>query len=392
VLSDCLSGHQEFQWLHPAPSHQTVPLSKDWSQEMTVESSVPKTRRSPHKLPAPLLAKAQGGLIDPAWSKVAVMVGPYPMMACGDEVLLRWHGLNNDGEPYRHEVRRFVTRRQVGRDVVFVVREPHLAELEGGSLELSYRVTSKHLPAGLVSDPLQLVIGDVPTHLLPPIANDAVGGNLDPERVPEGTQVTVRPYSRMGASDRIILIASGDSKPIWRDELDIEAYAVGREVSFWIEHCIIAPHLGHSLSLTYVVRRGHLVRRAESLSIRIGPLVRPALKAPVILEAHDGWLDVDALDDAATVVIDGAGLEAGELVWFQCDGTYFTVRECSITEATAGQSVVFKVPAAYWRDQRDRPVCFFYQIERLDDVSQRSATETLQVRSGLPGGGKPHAE
>lgn len=97
---------------------------------MTVESSVPKTRRSPHKLPAPLLAKAQGGLIDPAWSKVAVMVGPYPMMACGDEVLLRWHGLNNDGEPYRHEVRRFVTRRQVGRDVVFVVREPHLAELE----------------------------------------------------------------------------------------------------------------------------------------------------------------------------------------------------------------------------------------------------------------------
>jgi hypothetical protein len=167
---------------------------------------------------------------------------------------------------------------------------------------------------------------------------------------------------------------------------------VGREVSFWIDHSNIAPHLGHSLSLTYIVRRGHLVRRAESLSICMGPLVRPALKAPVILEAHDGWLDVDALDDAATVVIDGVGLEAGELVWFQCDGTYFTVRDCSITEETAGEPVVFKVPAAYWRDQRDRPVHFFYQVERLDGVSQRSATVTLQVRSGLPGGGKPSAE
>ncbi|MCL6701468.1 hypothetical protein [Pseudomonas sp. T1.Ur] len=359
---------------------------------MTVESSVSKTRRSPHKLPAPVLAKAQGGVINPAWSKVVVTVVPYPMMACGDEVLLRWHGLNNDGEPYRHEVRRFVTGRQVGRDVVFVVREPHLAELEGGSLELSYRVTGKQLTAGLVSDPLQLVIGDVPTHLLPPIANDAVGGSLDPKRVPEGTLVTVRPYSRMAAGDRIILIASRDSKPLWRDELDIEAHAVGRDVSFWIEHANIVPHLGHSLSLTYVVRRGHLVRRAESLSIHIGPLVRPALKAPVILEAHDGWLDVDALDDAATVVIDGVGLEAGELVWFRCHGTYSIIRDCSITEETAGQPVVFKVPAAYWRDQLDRPVYLSYQVERLDDVSQRSATETFQVRSGLPGGGKPRAE
>lgn len=348
---------------------------------MTNEPPVRKSLLSSPGLPAPSLARARKGIIDPAWSKAVVTVKPYPMMTCGDELRLYWHGLNNEGEHYRHEIRRFVTQRQVGRGVVFVVREPHIAELDGGSLEISYQVTGKQLPTVLASQALQLQIGDSAPQLLPLIVNDAVGGSLDPGRVPEGTTVTVRPYSKMAAGDRLILLATRDSKPLWRDVLDIEAHAVGNKVSLWIDHADIAPHAGHSLTLGYVIRRGHSVRRAEPLSVRLGPLVRPALEAPRILELVEEWLDVEGLQGAATIVIDGVGLEAGELVWLQCNGSYAYVLEREITEATAGQSVVFAVPIAYWQAQREQSVRVFYQVERLDDVSQRSAEITVQVRS-----------
>lgn len=337
------------------------------------------------RLPPPVLAAARDGVINPAWRNTVVTVKPYPMMTCGDEVLLRWHGLNNDGEPYRHEMAGFVTERQVGREVVFVVREPHIAELDGGSLEISYQVTGKRLPATLVSEHLQLEIGDASPQLLPAIANDAVAGSLDPNRVPEGTWVSIRPYARMAVGDRVILTASKDFKALWRDVLDIEAHAVGREVSLWIDHSLIAPHVGHDLALAYVVRRGHSVRRAEPLSLYIGPLQRPALKALQIREMNDGWLEVGDLREGVTIVIDGAGLEAGELVWLQCNGSSAYVLEREITEATAGKPVVFVMPASYWQDQRGRSVNVFYQVERLDDVSQRSEWVTVRVRSSASG-------
>ncbi|WLH97764.1 hypothetical protein PSH58_10520 [Pseudomonas hefeiensis] len=95
----------------------------------------------------------------------------------------------------------------------------------------------------------------------------------------------------------------------------------------------------------------------------------------------EGWLDIDDLQEGVTVVIDGAGLEAGELVWLQCNGNSSHVCEREITEATAGQSLTFVVPAAFWQEQRGRSVRLFYQVERLDDVSQHSEWVTVQVRS-----------
>lgn len=337
------------------------------------------------RLPAPSLTKARGGVVDPAWNKAVVTIKPYPTMTSGDEVRLRWHGLNNEGDPYRHETSRFITERQVGRDVVFVVREPHIAELDGGSLEVSYQVAGKWIPGVLVSQALQLEVGDTPELLLPPIADDAVGGSLDPARVPEGTRVTIRPYSRMALGDRLALSICQDNKALWHDVLHIEKHMLGREVSFWIDPVHIAPYVGRRLSLVYVVRHGRSARQAESLSVNIGPLVRPALKAPRVTGLNEGVLDIETLQGPVTVVIDGAGLAAGEWVGLQCNGTYTHVQDREISEAMVGQPLVFEVPAAYWQEQRNRSVRLFYQVERLDDVSQRSVEITIEVRTRTPG-------
>lgn len=329
-------------------------------------------------LPPPVVATARAGVLDPARSKAVITVEPYPLMACGDEIVLFWHGLNNEGDPYRHRVHRFVTELQVGRDMVFVVREPHIAELDGGSLEVYYRITGKHLTSPLLSLPLQLGIGDASPQLLAAVADDAVGGHLDPARVPEGTRITIRPYARMAVGDRLIMIASRDAKALWRDVLDIEAHAVGREVSFWIDPEQMTPHIDHSLTLAYAVRHGRSVRRADSLSLRIGPLPRAALKPPHIVEMNAGALATDDLQHAVTIVIDDATLMAGESVWLQCNGSYSHIEARDVNDETAGQRLPFDVPVAYWQAQRGRSVQVFYEVQRLDDVSQRC--EPISVR------------
>ncbi|MDB6443842.1 MULTISPECIES: hypothetical protein [unclassified Pseudomonas] len=349
---------------------------------MTTDLSGRRIRPSARRtLRAPILASARAGVIDPAWRRAVVTIKPYPMMTCGDEVLLLWHGLDCDGEPYRHEVRRCVTERQVDRDITFVVRAPHIAELDSGSLEISYRVIGRRLPAPMDSEPLQLMIGDAPLQLLPPIAVDAVGGSLDPGRVPEGTCVVIRPYPRMAVGDRLILMGRRGGTALWRDVLDIEAHAVGREVSFWLDASQFAPHAGHHLDLAYVVRRGHSVRRAEVLSLHIGALVRQPLRAPRILGLKEGDVDVDTLDDGVTVVIEAVDFEVGEWIWLQCDGNYSHVEEREVVAAMVGQPVAFHVPAAYWQGQLGRSVRIRYQVERLDDVSQHFPGVLVDVRS-----------
>ncbi|MCI0997240.1 hypothetical protein HWD95_25380, partial [Pseudomonas corrugata] len=159
-------------------------------------------------------------------------------------------------------------------------------------------------------------------------------------------------------------------------------------------HALIAPHLGHHLDLSYVVRRGHSVRRAESLSLHIGPLVRPPLKAPRILGLKEGELDVDEQEKGVKVIIETGGFEIGELVWLQCDGSYAYVEEREIVPASVGQPMTFVVPADYWQSQQGRSVRVRYQVERLDDVSQPFAGVEVHVRSrsALPKEGAHEAQ
>jgi hypothetical protein len=345
----------------------------------THETSIPL-----RLLPPPLLEPTENAVLDPSARRAVIRISHYPGMLCGDKLLLSWEGLDAEGRVYKHQVTRFVSEEQVGYDIVFVVPAAHIAALDGGSLEVFYTLQSVLRADAAHSSRLQLDVGDVSPDLLPAIVVDAVGGTIDPVRVREGTLVTIRPYARMAEGDRILLAWAGiSSQASFNDTLKVESFAVGRELSFWINPEFIVPNLGASVALSYCVQQaGQAPRYSELVQLLIGPLSRQPLLPPLILEADEGRLDLQDAMDGITVVINGARVEEGELVYLKCDGDYFNHRDDrEVTRDMVGEPLVFIVPYRFWREHRDTTIRVAYSIERLDDVSQESAVALMQVHS-----------
>ncbi|KAA0985004.1 hypothetical protein FQ192_26835 [Pseudomonas sp. ANT_J12] len=334
-------------------------------------------------LSAPQLVQADNAVLDPSSKKAVVNVLPYSGMASGDRLVLHWSGIDAEGLVYRHEVMHFVSQRQVGKDVVFVVASPHIVALDGGYLEIYYTLTSRCLPEPVQSRRLQLNVGDTSSGVLPLFVNDAVGGKLDPARVGEGARITIRPYARMAAGDRVVLFWEGaTAETSFNDRLSIESFAVGHEVSFWVNPEFIVSGLGSSVILRYCIEQhGQAPLYSDPMPLSIGPLERAPLLAPIVLEADEGWLDLQDSIDGVTVVIDGARTEEGELVYLKCDGTEFSHRdEREISQEMAGEPLVFIVPYRFWREHQGSTVRVGYSVERLDDVSQQSEVVLVQVQ------------
>jgi hypothetical protein len=334
-------------------------------------------------LAAPQLIQADNAVLDPACQKAVVKILPYPGMASGDRLALHWSGLDVEGQAYRHEALRFVSQRQVGSEVVFTIGSAHISALDGGSLDVYYTLTSRYVPESMQSGRLHLNIGDTHTALMPLIVNEAVGGTLDPDRVTEGARVTIRPYARMAAGDRVLLFWEGKTaETSFNDRLNIEAFAVGQELSFWVDPEFIAPALGSTVTITYCIEQhGQAPHYSEPLTLSIGPLERAPLLAPVVLEAEEGWLDLQDSIDGVTIVIDDARTEEGELVYMKCDGVHFSHRdERDISREMAGEPLVFIVPYRFWREHQGETVRVSYSVERLDDVSQLSDVVLVQVQ------------
>lgn len=333
---------------------------------------------------APQLNQADDSALDPADNKAIITVAPYPYMVCGDKLEMSWSGIDAEGVAYWHDVSRFVSEAQVGRAVVFCVSGEHIAALDGGSLEVYYTLYSALLCEPVESGRLYLSVGDARADLLPAIVNDAVGGTLDPDRVAEGARVTIRPYARMAVGDQVLLSWAGVTpQASFNDTLKVEAFAVGGELSFWVSPDCIATNLGTAVTISYCVeQKGRVSRFSEPAQLLIGPLERGPLLPPTVLEADEGWLELQDAIDGVTVVIDDAQAEEGELVYLKCDGEHLSHRDDrEISRDMAGQPLVFIVPYKFWREHRDLTVQVAYSVERLDDVSQQSEVTLVQVQS-----------
>ncbi|EJM30029.1 hypothetical protein [Pseudomonas sp. GM25] len=344
-----------------------------------------RTREHALSLPVPAIDSLEGAVLDPSLNRVVVRIAPYPGMACGDRIVLSWCGHDIEGMPYQHEVTRFVSEAQLGREIVLVVRGNHIAALDGGSLEVFWTLTSASHPEPLISLRRQLDVGDVRYSLMPVTLEDAVGGSLDPARIIDGTSVTLQPYAGMCVGDRVRLIWEGGAhETSLRDTLIVESFAVGRPLVLGIAPEFITPHLGGEVVIRYSVeQQSGAIRESGVTRINIAPLERDVLAAPQVLEADDGVLDVQDAIDGVSVLISDARVEEGELVYLKCDGESFFHRDDrEIISGMAMQPLVFIVPYRFWREHVDTLVQVSYSVERLDDVSQMSSVTLMRVVQG----------
>lgn len=335
-------------------------------------------------LPAVTIDTLRDDVLDPSLAKVVVRVAAYADMTSGDQVVLSWDGLDVEGFVYQHEMVRFVSEAQVGKELVFVVKGMHLAALDGGSLQVYWTLLKGDRPDPLESGRLQLSVGDVRTNLLAPQVEGAVGGALDPSRVPQGVLVSLQPYARMCAGDRVVLSWAGDaSVKAFNDTLKVEGFAIAEPLSFWIPPEDIAANLGAEVNVTYRIERaGGGSEESDSTTIHIGPLIRAELAAPDVLEAPGGVLSAADSTAGATVVIADAQTEDGELVYLKCDGELFSYRDNrDVTQETAGQALKFIVPHSFWREHQGSTVLISYSVERLDDVSQEAAVTRIRIEA-----------
>lgn len=335
-------------------------------------------------LPAVTINTLTDDVLDPSLAKVVVKVAAYADMTCGDQVVLSWDGLDVEGFVYQHEMVRFVSDAQVGKELIFVVKGMHLAALDGGSLQVYWTLLKGNQPHPVESERLRLSVGDVRTNLLAPQVESAVGGALDPERVPEGVLVALQPYARMCAGDRVVLSWAGDP-PVqaFNDTLKVEGFAVAEPLSFWIPPEHVAANLGAQVTVTYRVERTGGGREASDPTvIHIGPLIRGELAAPDVLEALGGVLSAADSTAGVTVVIADAKMQDAEVVYLKCDGEYFSHRdEREITPETAGRPLIFIVPHSFWREHEGAIVSVAYSVERLDDVSQQSPVTRIRIEA-----------
>lgn len=334
-------------------------------------------------LPVPAIDSLEGAVLDPSLHRVVVRIAPYPGMACGDRIVLSWRGLDIEGLPYHHQIPRFISEAQLGREIVLVVRGVHVAALDGGSLEVFWTLTSVARSEPLTSLRRQLDVGDVRHSLVPVTLEDAVGGCLDPARVIDGTSVTLQPYSGMCAGDRVRLIWDGPApEASFQDTLIVESFAVGEPLVLGIAPEFITPHLGGEVVVRYCVeQQSGAIRESGATRVIIAPLKRGELAAPQVLEANDGILAVQDAIDGVSVLISDARVEEGELVYLKCDGESFFHRDDrEIISGMAMQPLVFIVPYRFWREHVDTLVQVSYSVERLDDVSQVSGVTLLRVQ------------
>jgi len=335
-------------------------------------------------LPAPALEPMTEGVLDPSLSAAIVRVAPYAGMACGDRVVLFWVGLDADGRRYVHESEAFVSVGRVGKDVMFVVAAEHIEAIDGGSLEVFYSLDSASRVIPVDSQRLQVDVGDVRSDLLPLQIDRAIGGTLDPRRVDAGVRATLRPYARMAAGDKVTFHWKGAiSAASFSDSLVIESYSVGGDISFWVDKAFITPHLGKAVIFSYVVEQMGLPdRHSESAQLLIGALERPPLPLARILASDDGQLALMDAIGGVSIVVEGAEVDIGEVVYLKCDGEQFSYRdEQEITEDKVGKPLRFSVPASFWEEHEGLRVGISYVVGRLDDVAQASDVVYIQVQS-----------
>ncbi|WP_232490573.1 RCC1 domain-containing protein [Burkholderia ubonensis] len=345
-----------------------------WSQEATGVVEV-----DPNALTAPRVVEAVGDVIDLDaldGKGVTVRIPHYTGMQPDDEVALIWAGQTEGGTPVDPVVvPHTVKQEDVDFGLTLPIAHADVAKLAQGQVLVRYTVNRTGTPEQASRAVVLRVVGESAA-LLPPRVLEAVGDELDPDRVPaSGATVEIAPNSFMvpGATVRLnwlgraadnTLYPITDSKPIFGGD-------AGSPVRFVVAKTQIEQLAGGTVTATYTV-----------ITFQLEELTSPELELRVL--AEQALLPEPSVDyalgdrlDPADVPTGGTNLRVPATAETQ-DGD--TVRVFwtgpansgadSFTEflpinaGTEGKPIAFPVVRRYVEANVDQEVVVRYQIER----------------------------
>ncbi|MGH8380822.1 RCC1 domain-containing protein [Pseudomonas sp.] len=267
--------------------------------------------------PSPTLVEAVEGVVEPTLPQVRVEVPAAARLERGDRVTLTWLGTRPNGTPLLHQVTRTVSSAQAGKVLPFTVAGAGLlAPLNGGSLDLSYRIVRAGLEVPLDSEHEVLQVGAVQSALPAPMTRPLFPGDrIDPDEYRSDIEIVIGTFANMRQTQSIFLEWTASVGAPFFDDLPVTP---GEETVFFIEHAQLQLNNDGEVKVRYrVVEAGEPDRFSEFLTLQIGAGQSIELPAPLVLEAVDGILDPNAARNGATfrVPLDVA-LEFGETVDF----------------------------------------------------------------------------
>ncbi|MFZ0157322.1 Ig-like domain-containing protein [Pseudomonas sp.] len=239
------------------------------------------------ELPAPFIQQAVGALLDSRLDYAWVLLGPYPGMASGDVVNVIWLGKRADGSVYLHEQEVLVTENMVGKAIEVLVDAEHIGVLDGGTLELYYRVSNDRAVIYDVRESARsyFQVLQLRQELPAPVVAEADGDVLDPEVViPNGATLRVD-YTDTEAGDVLTyywqsVYANGTAS----DWIPITEASKGRPVEFRIASTLIEVSRGTTISALYALKRGGQTRLSGVLELYVGTPIPIAISSVI-----DSW-------------------------------------------------------------------------------------------------------
>jgi hypothetical protein len=276
-------------------------------------------------LPAPTISEVIGEILEPSVSRATVHIR-YLEMTDGDLISLVWSGTRANGNPYLHEVPYTVTAGDARlKHITLLVESMHITPLDGGTLDLFYRVSNDLAQARKIeeSEHLWVKVGTILATLPAPLVDETQDGVLDPALVPRNATLRI-PYLGTAKGD----VVTYHWKGIFRDgtttdQMPITTGLVGRSLTFRIDAQFIKPNMNQQVEVRYTVKRptSDDYEYSELLLLIVGTLIGE-LPAPEVKEADGNALNpIKALPHLTVKVPRYATMETSDRLSVTWTGT-----------------------------------------------------------------------
>ncbi|MBB3228273.1 hypothetical protein FHW69_002908 [Luteibacter sp. Sphag1AF] len=345
-------------------------------------------------LEAPSVREALGGVLDPESLTDGLAhldVGPYPLMAIGDQVTYYWTATSQGGATWFKTDSRDVSGNDVTpapKPLAFTLTRAEIEQIKGYAVSVYYTVKPFATDLTSTSKRLELRIAGVIT-LPPPIVDHVVNGYLDPVAAPDGTNIRV-PTDYSGA-------VRGDFAYVYWDAL--EPYSnfhvvdpAKPEVVSPVEVQYITANQGREVKVSYTINHdGQPTRQGGTTTFVIGTEAGILLPAPSVLEAGAGNTLPGNAAKATVRVPMGAALAVNDVVTVHWKGTAGagTANVAKTVTTQAGSYIDIEILAAAILPNAGTAVSVTYSITRAASgrLDGPSPAYVLNVQSVGPGNG-----